>query len=173
MGPRPVLRASTTARILVVGQAPGLRVHETGLPWNDPSGDRLREWMDVAREAFYDEARIAIVPMGYCYPGRNPLGGDLPPRKECAELWLERLRDHLPNVELTLLIGQYAIRRYLGKRRKKNLTETVRVWREYFPEFLVMPHPSWRNGAWLGRNPWFEAEAVPVLRRRVAELLST
>ena len=144
LGPRPVLRAHANARVLIVGQAPGTRVHETGIPWNDPSGDRLREWMNVDRKTFYDERRFAIIPMGYCYPGRGK-GGDLPPRRECAELWLESLLDNLPEIEFTLLLGQYAQAHYLGKRRKKSLTETVRTWRDYWPEFFPMPHPSPRN----------------------------
>lgn len=171
LGPRPVLRAAASARILVVGQAPGTRVHETGIPWNDPSGDRLRAWMDVDRETFYDERRIAIIPMGYCYPGRNPRGGDRPPRPECAQHWLARLLAQLPHIELTVLAGQYAQRHYLAGRTKKTLTETVRAWREYFPEYLPAPHPSPRNTYWLQQNPWFEEEAVPALRRRVTELL--
>ena len=172
LGPRPVLRASTTARILIAGQAPGTKVHATGIPWNDPSGDRLRDWMNLDRDTFYDEARIAIIPMGFCYPGRDPRGGDLPPRKECAEHWLEGLLRHLPRIELTLLFGQYAQRHYLAKSRKKSLTETVRAWREYGPEFLPMPHPSWRNSGWLKRNPWFEREVLPDLRERIHTLLA-
>lgn len=171
LGPRPVLRASVTARILVVGQAPGTRVHETGVPWNDPSGDRLRAWMDVDRETFYDEARIAIVPMGYCYPGRNARGGDLPPRPECAQHWLPRLLALLPHIEFTVLAGQYAQRHYLGERAKGPLSETVRRWREFFPRYLPVPHPSPRNTNWLKNNPWFEKEVVPSLRKRVRELL--
>lgn len=171
LGPRPVVRVSVTARILLVGQAPGLRVHETGLPWNDPSGDRLREWMQVDRQTFYDESRIAIIPMGYCYPGRDPRGGDLPPRKECAQVWLPRLLAHLPHVAFTILAGWYAQRHYLGKRARKTLTETVRSWREYLPEYMPLPHPSFRNIAWLEANPWFEAEATPALRKRLRELL--
>lgn len=171
LGPRPVLRGSASARLLIVGQAPGLRVHETGIPWNDPSGDRLRSWMGVDRSLFYDETRIAIIPMGFCYPGRNERGGDLPPRNECAGLWLDGLLESLPHVELTLLFGQYALRRYLGKRGKKDLTETVRAWRDYQPRYLPMPHPSWRNNAWLKRHPWFEDEVVPFLRGRVREVL--
>lgn len=171
LGPRPVLRASASARILIVGQAPGTRVHETGIPWNDPSGDRLRSWMNVDRETFYDEGRIAIIPMGYCYPGRNPRGGDLPPRPECARHWLDRLLAQLPEIRLTILAGQYAQRHYLADRMKKTLTETVRAWREYFPEYLPTPHPSPRNTHWLQRNPWFEEEAVPALRKRVKQLL--
>lgn len=168
--PKPVLRAGEAARLLVVGQAPGRRVHETGIPWNDPSGDRLREWMAVDRETFYDESRIAIIPAAFCYPG-TAKGGDLPPRPECAPLWHPSLRAMLPHIELTLLIGQYAQAYYLGARRKANLTETVRAWREYLPEFLPLPHPSPRNRLWLKRNPWFEEEVVPELRRRVAGLI--
>jgi uracil-DNA glycosylase len=171
LGPRPVLRASTTARLLIVGQAPGTRVHATGIPWNDPSGDRLRRWLDLDRDAFYDEARIAIVPIGLCYPGRYPRGGDLPPRRECAPRWHPPLRAALPSVELSLLVGQYAHAFYLGRRRRRSLTETVRAWRDYLPEFLPLPHPSWRTTYWLATNPWFEAEVVPELRRRVRRLM--
>jgi uracil-DNA glycosylase len=167
--PRPVLRAATTARLLIVGQAPGARVHETGIPWNDPSGDRLRQWIGIDRKRFYDETRIAIIPMGYCYPGRGK-SGDLPPRAECAELWLDQLLQHLPQVRLTLLIGRYAQSHYLGSHRKSTLTETVRAWREYQPNYLPMPHPSGRNNAWMLRNPWFEAEVLPVLRRGCRKL---
>lgn len=171
LGPRPVIRAHGEARILVVGQAPGTRVHETGIPWNDPSGDRLRAWLKVDKDLFYDESRFAIVPMGYCYPGRHERGGDLPPRRECAEHWLDRVLALLPNIELTLLFGQYAQARYLGDARKASLTDTVRAWRDYTPRFIPMPHPSPRNTAWLQRNPWFEAEVVPYLRRRVKACL--
>ncbi|MBX7259146.1 MAG: uracil-DNA glycosylase family protein [Candidatus Hydrogenedentes bacterium] len=170
-GPRPVLRVRSTARILVVGQAPGTRVHETGIPWNDPSGDRLRQWMSVDRDTFYDESRVAIIPMGLCYPGRHARGGDLPPRPECAPQWHARLHAHLPRREFTILAGQYAQEFYLGARAKKNLTETVRAWREYFPEFVPLPHPSFRNLAWLKRNPWFAEEVVAALRERVQALL--
>ena len=170
LGPRPVLRAGVGARLLIVGQAPGTRVHATGIPWNDPSGDRLRQWLEIDRQAFYDESRIAIVPMGFCYPGRNARGGDLPPRPECAPLWHPRLRQRLPNIELTLLVGQYAQRYYLQGGRKRNLTETVRAWREYLPEFLPTPHPSWRSQNWLAKNPWFEAEVLPTLRALVRGL---
>ncbi len=169
--PRPVLRAQASARVLIVGQAPGNLVHQTGIPWNDPSGDRLRDWLAVDRDVFYDERRIAIVPMGFCYPGTEK-GADLPPRPECAPLWHERLLAQLPAVELTLLIGGYAQARYLGRRRGKSLTETVRSWRDHLSDgFLALPHPSWRNTAWLKKNPWFEAEVVPELRRRVARLV--
>jgi uracil-DNA glycosylase len=171
LGPRPVLRAGATARLLIVGQAPGTRVHETGIPWNDRSGERLRDWMAVDRDTFYDEARVAIVPMGFCYPGRDPRGGDRPPRPECAPLWHPPLTAALPAVQLTLLVGLYAQARYLGRRRKGSLTETVRAWRDYGPDRLPLPHPSWRNTAWLKRNTWFEAELLPELRARVAALL--
>ncbi|MCC6486280.1 MAG: uracil-DNA glycosylase family protein [Candidatus Hydrogenedentes bacterium] len=171
-GPRPVLRAAARARILIVGQAPGTRVHETGIPWNDPSGDRLRAWMAVDRDIFYDETRIAIIPMGYCYPGRDPRGGDLPPRPECARHWLPRLLAKLPHIELTILAGAHAQRHYLGSRAKASLTGTVRAWREYLPEYVPMPHPSPRNTLWLKRNPWFEDEVVPYLAERVKDLLN-
>lgn len=162
--PRPVLRAHQAARVLIVGQAPGTRVHETGVPWNDRSGDRLREWLAIDRDRFYDERRFAIIPVGYCYPGRGP-SGDLPPRSECANLWLDRLLAELPQIELTILIGQYAQRLYLKERRKSTLTETVRAYREYAPRYIPLPHPSPRNQMWLRRHPWFEAEVVPALRR--------
>lgn len=170
LGPRPVLRAASTARLLVVGQAPGTKVHATGIPWNDPSGDRLREWLAMEREAFYDESRVAIIPMGFCYPGRGR-GGDLPPRKECAELWLDALLERLPDIRLTLLVGQYAQGHYLGNGRKRTLTETVACWKQYTPRYLPLPHPSPRNRLWLRKNPWFEAEVLPQLRRRVAAAL--
>ncbi len=173
LGPRPVLRAAAGARLLIVGQAPGTRVHHTGVPWNDPSGDRLRAWLDLDRDAFYDTARVAIAPMGFCYPGRDKSGGDLPPRKECAPLWHARLRALLPCVELTLLIGRYAQAYYLGKRARASVAETVRAWRGYLPEHLPLPHPSWRTRAWVKRNPWFEAEVIPALRAEVHKLLST
>lgn len=173
LGPRPVLRARASARLLIIGQAPGTRVHETGVPWNDRSGDRLRDWLGLDRAAFYDEGRIAIVPMGFCYPGRDPRGGDRPPRPECAPLWHPPLRAALPAIELTLLVGGYAQGYYLGRRRRASLGETVRAWRDYLPDALPLPHPSWRNTAWLKRNPWFEAELVPELRRRVAGLLDS
>ena len=170
LGPRPVLRARASARLLIVGQAPGTKVHETGIPWNDRSGDVLRDWLGVDRDTFYDEARIAIVPMGFCYPGVDPRGGDNPPRPECAA-WQEPVRALLPHVELTLLVGQYAQRHYLGRDRKKSLTATVQAWRDYAPRYLPLPHPSWRNLHWRRRNPWFEAEIVPELRRRVGALV--
>ncbi len=166
LGPRPVLRAAPTARILIIGQAPGLRVHTTGIPWDDPSGVRLRSWMGVSRDFFYDESRIAIIPMGYCYPGRGR-SGDLPPRRECARLWLGHLRARLPMVELTLLVGQHAQRHFLGKRRKSSMAETIEAWREYGPAYIPLPHPSPRNTPWLQRHPAFEQELLPELRRRI------
>jgi uracil-DNA glycosylase len=168
LGPRPVLQVDAGASILIVGQAPGTRVHETGLPWNDRSGDRLRDWLGVDRATFYDAGRFAIVPMGLCFPGIDPKGGDKPPRPECAPLWHPRIRPLLPAIRLTLLVGSYAQAFYLGRGRRPSMTETVAAWREYLPSFLPLPHPSWRNTAWLKRNPWFEAELVPVLRRLTA-----
>ena len=171
LGPRPVLRASATARLMIVGQAPGTRVHASGIPFNDPSGDRLRAWLGIDRETFYDERRLAILPMGLCYPGQDARGADKPPMKICAPTWHPRIRPLLPKLELTLLVGLYAQARYLGPARKKSLTETVQCWRDYGPALLPLPHPSWRNTAWLKRNPWFEAEVLPELRRRVRALL--
>jgi uracil-DNA glycosylase len=172
LGPRPVLRASADARLLIIGQAPGTRVHASGIPWDDRSGERLRDWLATPPEVFYDPGRIAIVPMGFCYPGVDARGGDRPPRPECAPLWHSRLLAALPRVELTLLVGAYAQAYHLGKRRKASLTETVRAWRDYAPDYLPLPHPSWRNTAWLKRNPWFEAELLPELRDRVGALLA-
>ncbi|HEX9808703.1 MAG TPA: uracil-DNA glycosylase family protein [Alphaproteobacteria bacterium] len=170
LGPRPVLRASETARVMIVGQAPGTRVHETGIPFNDPSGDKLREWLGFGRDVFYDEARIAIVPAGFCYPGRKG-SGDAPPRPECAPLWHPRLRAAMPGIALTVLVGAYAQAYYLGDRRGKTLAATVRDYRAYLPAFFPTPHPSPRNKLWLKLNPWFESEVVPELRRRVHRLI--
>lgn len=169
LGPRPVLRASETARILIVGQAPGARVHTTGIPWDDPSGERLRAWMGIDKNVFYDQSHIAIIPMGFCYPGRGK-GGDLPPRRECAELWLDQLLAKLPRIELTLLVGQYAQRHFLGSRRKRSLTEATRKWQEYAPQYFPLPHPSPRNTPWFKSNPWFEQQLLPLLRARIAAL---
>jgi uracil-DNA glycosylase len=171
-GPRPVLRASATAKLCIIAQAPGLRVHETGLSFNDPSGDRLRDWLGIDRDTFYDESRVAIIGMGFCFPGYDAKGGDKPPRRECAEAWHEKLFSALPQFKLTLLVGSYAIDRYLAGRAKANMTETVRAWRDYGPRYIPLPHPSWRNNAWLKKNPWFQDELLPNLRRRVARLLS-
>ena len=168
--PRPVFRVGATARLLIVGQAPGRRVHETGIPWNDPSGDVLREWLALDRETFYDTARIAIVPVGLCYPGTVE-GADLPPPPRCAPLWQPRFRAALPEIHLTLLVGSYAQRYYLAERRQQTLTQTVRAFRDYLPEFFPLPHPSWRNKAWLKLNPWFATDVIPALRRRVKPLL--
>lgn len=170
LGPRPVVQLSESSRILVVGQAPGRRVHETGLPFNDPSGDRLRQWMGVTREVFYDERKLAILPMGFCYPGKGK-SGDLPPRPECAPTWRQRLLDWLPNIGLTLVIGQYAQAWHLPD-SQPSVTENVRNWRRYWPDQVPMPHPSPRNNLWLRRNPWFESEVIPEVQRRVADLLA-
>jgi uracil-DNA glycosylase len=170
LGPRPVLSASTTARLLIVGQAPGTKVHATGIPWNDASGERLRQWLSVDRDVFYDESRIAIVPMGFCYPGRGK-SGDLPPRPECSATWHPQLLPLMPNVELTLLVGQYAQKYFLGVKRKDDLSQTVQAFEEYLPRFLPLPHPSPRNTGWLKRRPWFDAKVLPVLRERVHPLL--
>lgn len=170
LGPRPVVMARSTARILIVGQAPGTKVHDSGIPWNDRSGDTLRGWMAIDRETFYDPARIAIMPMGFCYPGRLDKGGDAPPRPECAPLWHDRLLAHLPNIELVILAGMYAQARYLDDRRKRTLTETVAAWRDYGPRNIPLPHPSWRSANLIKKNPWFEAELLPELRARVAVL---
>lgn len=165
LGPRPIVRIAPSATILIIGQAPGTKVHESGIPWDDKSGDRLREWLAVDKDTFYDESRIAIMPMGFCYPGVQKSGGDAPPRPECAPLWHEQLRAHLPNIKLTLLIGMYAQSYYLGDRRKKTMTETVKAWTEYQPDGLLpTPHPSWRSTGWLKKNLWFEKEVLPVLR---------
>ncbi|MBI1211098.1 MAG: uracil-DNA glycosylase family protein [Alphaproteobacteria bacterium] len=170
--PRPVLQARPSARLVIVGQAPGTRVHASGTPFTDPSGDRLRSWLGIDSETFYDERRIAIIPMGFCFPGLDDKGGDLPPRRECAPLWREKLFSALKHVELTLLVGQYAQAWHLKERRKSSLTETVQAWREYGPDFIPLPHPSWRNNAWVKKNPWFETELLPVLRKRVAAALA-
>ncbi len=168
LGARPVLRAATSARLLIVGQAPGTKVHASGIPWNDPSGDRLRHWLDMDRDTFYDESRIAIVPMGFCYPGKGR-SGDLPPMPECAPKWHARILEYLPRVDLVLLVGSYAQQHYLGGGRE-TLTARVRRWRDFGPRFIPLPHPSPRNTLWLKRNAWFEAEVVPELRRRVTGL---
>ena len=169
--PRPVTRVSRETRLLICGQAPGRRVHESGLPFDDPSGDRLRRWLGVDRATFYGDPRIGVAAMAFCFPGTDPKGGDYPPPRRCAELWRERLLDQLPNVELTLLVGLPAQRWALGAAAGRSMTETVVRWREHPPERLALPHPSWRNTAWLRRHPWFEAEVVPHLRRRVAAML--
>lgn len=175
-GVRPVLQISRTATILIAGQAPGRRVHETGIPFNDPSGDRLREWMGIDRESFYDATKIAILPMGFCYPGTSA-NGDLPPRPECAPAWRKALLAQLPKLQLTLVLGQYAQAYHLpsdapsGKRGKQAVTDAVRDWKLYWPRQLPLPHPSPRNQLWLKKNPWFARQVLPALRRRVSELV--
>ena len=168
--PRPVVWVDARARILIAGQAPGRRVHESGIPWNDASGDRLREWMQLDRETFYDKRNIAVAAMGFCFPG-TVNGADLPPRRECAPLWRPRLLPLLKNVQLTLLVGAYAQRYHLGAAVKPTLGETVRAWRDYPANVVPLPHPSWRNTGWLKRNPWFEQDLLPELRRRVSSAL--
>ncbi len=169
--PRPVTRVSTKTRLLICGQAPGRRVHESGVPFDDPSGERLRSWMGIDRATFYGRPEIGVAAMAFCFPGTNPKGGDFPPPPRCAQLWRPRLLAALPKMELTLLVGGYAQAWALGDRAKRNMTETVAAWTEYLPHYLPMPHPSWRNTAWLKRNPWFEDEVTPYLRHRVADIL--
>ena len=175
--PRPVAVISSSARILISGQAPGLRVHESGLPFNDASGDRLRQWLGVTREQFYDPHLFAIVPMGFCFPGYDAHGSDLPPRRECAPRWRQEVMDAMPQIELVLAIGQYAQSWHLGDRRAATMTETVRNWRTHLgsnvgPPVLALPHPSWRNTGWLKKNPWFAEDVLPVLQERVSKLIS-
>ena len=169
--PRPVVRVSPQTRLLICGQAPGRRVHESGLPFTDPSGDRLRQWLGVDYERFYGDERIGVAAMAFCFPGTSPKGGDYPPPPRCARLWRNRLLAELPNVELTLLVGAHAIAWKLGARARPSMTETVSSWRDYLPDDLPLPHPSWRNIAWLKRNPWFDTDVVPALRSRVRDLL--
>jgi uracil-DNA glycosylase len=172
LGPRPILRGRPSARLLIISQAPGVRVHETGLSFNDRSGDRLRDWLGLDRETFYDEARVAIVPIGFCYPGRDAGSGDLPPRPECAPLWHPRLRPRFPAVDLTVLVGAYAIAFYLARSRRRSMSEIAARWRDFLPEYFVLPHPSWHTIRWLRDNPWFESEALPELHGRVGQILN-
>lgn len=173
--PRPVLQASHTARILIAGQAPGTKVHDSGRPFTDPSGDRLRQWLNLDKATFYDAARIAIVPMGFCYPGQDKRGADLPPRPECARQWRRRVLSRLQSLELVLVIGQYAQAWHLGGLRKETLTDTVYNWRESFetlsPRTIPLPHPSWRNNTWLANNPWFEDDVLPAVRAEIERIL--
>jgi uracil-DNA glycosylase len=169
-GPRPVLQVHPGARILIAGQAPGSRVHKTGVPFDDASGDRLRDWMGIDKTIFYDPALIAILPMGFCYPGTGK-SGDLPPRPECAAAWRARLLARMPSIQLTLVIGKYALDWHLNDTAGANLTETVRAWRDHGPDVLPLPHPSPRNNVWLKRNGWFEDEVLPFLRKRVRKVL--
>ncbi|CAN7389937.1 uracil-DNA glycosylase family protein [Phyllobacterium sp. LjRoot231] len=175
--PNPVCVLSSTARIVICGQAPGIRVHNTGLPFNDPSGVRLRDWLGVDRETFYDPDKFAIVPMGFCFPGYDAHGSDLPPRRECRETWHDRVFRSMPQIKLVLTIGQYAQAYHLGSRRRTNMTETVLNWRDYFepesgPSILPLPHPSWRNSSWLKKNPWFAQDVLPLLKEKVRILTS-
>ena len=170
MGPKPILQLNTDARILIAGQAPGRLAHVTGKPFNDPSGDRLRDWLGVDSATFYDTRRFAILPMAFCYPGTSK-GGDLAPPAQCAQQWRARVLSCLPNIELTLVIGRHAMNYHLRDFRGQTLTEVVKRWREYWPRFIPMPHPSPRNNRWLKSNPWFERDLVPALRERVSELL--
>ena len=171
LGARPVIQFNPNARILIAGQAPGIKVHETGVPFNDASGNRLREWLGLTRDEFYDANNIAILPMGFCYPGRGK-SGDLPPRKECAPAWREQLLAALPNIELTIVFGKYAQAYHLPETKKMPLTELVKSWREYWPNYLVLPHPSPRNNIWLKKNPWFEQDVLPELDKHVAAILN-
>ncbi|MEN8636745.1 MULTISPECIES: uracil-DNA glycosylase family protein [Pseudoalteromonas] len=171
LGARPVIQFNPNARILIAGQAPGVKVHETGVPFNDASGNRLREWLGLTRDEFYDANNIAILPMGFCYPGRGK-SGDLPPRKECAPAWREQLLTALPNIELTIVLGKYAQAYHLPETKKMPLTELVKSWREYWPNYLVLPHPSPRNNIWLKKNPWFEQDVLPELDKRIATILN-
>ena len=169
LGPRPILRVSTTARLLIISQAPGTKVHVSGVPWTDASGNRLRSWLQMEPESFYDGSRVAILPMGLCYPGRLPAGGDMPPRARCAPIWHPRLMPLMPQIRLTLLVGSYAQTGALGK---GTMTDRVRNFQEYAPKYFPLPHPSWRTGFWEARNPWFVDEVLPALRARVAEALA-
>ncbi|WP_114783878.1 uracil-DNA glycosylase family protein [Botryobacter ruber] len=171
LGPRPVLRASATAKLLIVGQAPGTKVHASGKPWDDQSGKRLRQWLGMDSDLFYDETQVAIIAMGFCYPGKGK-SGDLPPRPECARHWHAQLLAHLPRVQLTLLVGKYAQDYFLGNRAKATLTDTVAAWETYLPDYMPLPHPSPRNQFWLRRHPWFEEETVPVLQQQISALFS-
>jgi uracil-DNA glycosylase len=172
-GPRPIVRMSATARLCIAGQAPGLRVHKSGVPFDDPSGDRLREWMGISREIFYDTRHLAIVPMGFCFPGTNPKGGDYPPRPECAPLWRAKVFAAMPQIETILLVGLYAQKWALAAHEVTPLsvTERVRNFTQYLPRYLPLPHPSWRNSAWLKANPWFDREVLPTLRAIVAQAI--
>lgn len=170
LGANPVVRASASARLLIIGQAPGTRVHETSIPWNDASGDRLRDWLGLAPETFYDSSKVAIMPMGFCYPGRQASGGDAPPRPECAPLWHDLLMAQMPERRMTLLVGQYAQRAYLSDRKSWSLTQRVAAWQDRAPGLWPLPHPSWRVTAWLKKHPWFHETLLPALQAEIAGL---
>ncbi|MFZ4688828.1 MAG: uracil-DNA glycosylase family protein [Polymorphobacter sp.] len=170
LGPRPIVQAATAARLLIIGQAPGTRVHQSGIPWDDASGERLRDWTGLLPDTFYDPAQVALMPMGFCYPGTAASGGDAPPRRECAPLWHDRLRAKLPAVQLTLLVGSFAQKAYLG--RAATLTDAVRQFAAAPTGIFPLPHPSWRSTGWMRNNPWFEAEVLPALQGRVATALA-
>ena len=170
LGPRPIVTANPEARIVIIGQAPGTRVHASGIPWDDQSGKQLRKWLGVPDKVFYDAMNIALIPMGFCYPGKGK-SGDLPPRPECAPQWHHLLLDNMPKLKLTILIGQYSQNYYLKERTKNTLTETVASYKDYLPDYLPLPHPSPRNRFWLAKNPWFESEVLPELQNRVKILL--
>jgi uracil-DNA glycosylase len=171
LGPRPIIWGNPGAKILIIGQAPGMRVHESGVPWDDKSGERLRDWLSLGANTFYDEDKIAIMPMGFCYPGRAPNGADLPPRPECAPQWHDQILSEMPLVELTLLVGSFAQKYYLGKKAAKTMTETIRLWKIFGPSIVPIPHPSWRVTFWLKKNPWFEDDILPYIRDRVHRLI--
>lgn len=167
--PRPVIQASRASKIRIIGQAPGTRVHESGRPFTDRSGDRLRDWLGVTSDTFYNPDIFAITPMGFCFPGLDAKGSDLPPRKECAPLWQDAVSEALPHVELTLVVGMYAVKWHLGDKAQRNLTETVRAWRDYGPKVIPLPHPSWRNNSWIKRHDWF-SDVLTALQARVEEI---
>jgi len=169
LGPRPIATGHPDAKVVIIGQAPGTKVHQSGIPWDDASGNQLRKWLEVSKEEFYDTTKIAIVPMGFCYPGKGK-SGDLPPRPECAPQWHEALLSHMPNIELVILIGMYSQKYYLQEAAQKTLTETVRNYKEYLPKYFVLPHPSPRNRFWLTKNPWFDTEVLPKLRKRMKSI---
>ncbi len=169
LGPRPIVSAHPSAKLIIIGQAPGSKVHQSGIPWDDPSGRQLRQWLNISNSQFYDESKVALIPMGFCYPGKGK-GGDLPPRPECAPMWHKTIISNMPKAELILLIGAYSQKYYLGSRAKVNLTQTVRSFQEYLPQFLPLPHPSPRNRFWQAKNPWFQKEVVPILQAQTASI---
>ena len=171
LGPRPVVSAHKSSKIVVIGQAPGSKVHESGIPWDDPSGRQLRQWMDVDEQTFYDPVNFALIPMGFCYPGKGN-GGDLPPRPECAPKWHNQLLEKMDHAELTILIGNYSQRYYLDQDKGTNLTEKVKNYCRYLPDYFPIPHPSPRNRFWLSKHPWFESDVLPVLRQKVFDILN-